>query len=233
MRSTCGRRFLGRLFRFWIICNLFVGAFLCISTAFAVDSKGPLSATVIAVEGQVRFTTDGQNWELLEKGEKLRPGALIQTGLTNAMIDLQLGEPRSLDGTAESSSRLRLFNNSILGMKKLRVDAAPEGRRKEIELDLRSGVMHGLVEPGSVDCEVEFPNGVVGIRASTNSTQRTSFILHASGALTVLSGQVVISLAEASPIARVVTADQQFDPASKEIRKVVAEAPERGLPLLR
>ena len=221
----------------WSLCcqllvNSLLSSLLCEPVVAAEEGISPLAATVIGLEGQARQTTDGRTWELLEKGDKLRAGALIQTGVTNAVLDLQLGEAKAANGNQLRSDRVRLFENSILGLKKLSVRRTGTGSGREIELDLRSGQMQGIAEPGALDYEVEFPAGVLGIRTGAAQTQATSFVLRASGAVTVFSGKLVVSLAEAQPVPRVLNSGQQFDPGTRGTTSLAADAPERKLPLL-
>ena len=221
-----------RSVRFSLIAGVLLFGLFSASVLVAAEGSVAVAATVIGLEGLARQTTDGRTWELLEKGDKLRAGALVQTGATNTVLDLQLGEAQGADGSPLNSDRVRLFENSLLGLKKLSVRHLDTGSRREIELDLRSGQMQGITAVGALDYEAEFPTGVLGIRTGTAQAQPTSFILRASGAVTVFSGRVVVSLADAQPVPRVLKADQRFDPATRETTSLSADAPERKLPLL-
>lgn len=218
--------------RYDLIPRVILFSFLFISVFAVRAGDAPLTATVISVEGLARQTTDGRTWELLEKGDKLRAGALIQTGTTNAVLDLQLGEAQVADGSLPRGDRVRLFENSLLGLKKMSVRNAGTGSGRVVELDLRSGQMQGIVEPGALDYEVEFPAGVLGVRTGAAHAQATSFLLRASGAVTVFSGKLVVSLAESQPAPRVLNAGQQFDPATRQIGDLAPDAPERKIGLL-
>lgn len=200
---------------------------LCLNALGAESSRVPLNATVLAVRGMVRSTTDGKSWDLLEAGDKLRAGTLIQTGITNAELDLQLGGASVATSTNTAATRLRLFGNSILGLKKLSLSDHSTRPMKEVELDLRSGQMQASVENGPIDCEVEFPAGVAGIRSGTGPAEATSFLMSHSGAITVFSGKAVVSLADTQSVAKVVGKGQRLDPKTREVTELPIDAPER------
>jgi hypothetical protein len=192
-------------------------------SAHAVAGPGaPGMATVVRVSGNARCSEDRRMWRSLKKGERLKPGTLIQTAELST-VDLVLGESEasgsisiSLDGIHGDdlahplANTLRVVQNSVLGLEQL-----PDGRpgsvhADETQLDLQGGEIYGSVErmPAGSKYEIKLPKGIAGIRGSTR------FMVSSSGAARAKSGSLVIvqTGADGSLTTKVVAAGQKFDP---------------------
>src|SRR4051794_9709555 len=84
----------------------------------------PHTATVINLNGKVRFSDDGKTWQTLKKGAALNPGSLIQTA-AGARVDILLGAwgakltlPAGATAAVEepAANVVRIFEGSVLGI---------------------------------------------------------------------------------------------------------------------
>jgi hypothetical protein len=209
------------------ICRWLMFCLACSGLTFSVaqaETNTTFSARVVAVKGSVRYTTEGKDWEFLEAGDTLKAGALVQTAKSESNIELQLGELDSSNNATNSKpkpSSIRLYENSVFGIKKLSTKTTDGGPAEQIELELRSGEMSGVFRSMSQGStyELEFPSGVVGSRGKL-SGEETSYVLRASGGLAVISGRLVISMAGQQP--QVVAAGHQFDPVTRQLSDLPA-----------
>jgi hypothetical protein len=94
------------------------------------------------------------------------------------------------------------------------VDAA-----SDTELDLRQGTIFGSVKKLSAASQylVKTPNGIAGIRGTT-------FVLSASGVITVTDGSCVISVViNGQTVTENVGAGQQFNPATGQVTTLTTQ----------
>jgi hypothetical protein len=179
------------------------------------------AATVSRVSGQVRATADGKNWQVLKSGDPVKAGMLIQTARKKATVDVELGEP---------GLKVKLAENSVLGIKNLSVKGPGADARRQIELDLRAGQIQARIPASAtrLEYEVEFPSGLVGTRGDLHGQQGTVYALSSSGALAVASGTMVVSITRAAE-PRIIAAGQQFDPATDRVSELPRVALDRML----
>jgi hypothetical protein len=212
-----------------------VGLALGAADQAAAGSGAPGMATVVRVMGKARWSDDRRTWHSLKKGERLKPGALVQTAELSA-VDLVLGDFEasgsiaiSLDGlhgddlARPLANTVRVLQNSVLGLDQL-PDGRPGGvQADETQLDLQAGEIIGSVErmPTGSKYEIKLPKGIAGIRASSR------FMVTSSGTARVRSGSVVIvqTGSDGSLTTKVLTTGQEFDANSGTI---VQAAPTEG-----
>lgn len=206
------------------------GAMLLLAAGLIGQAKAqdavPLTAKVIRLTGVARCSVDGQPWQNLKLGDVLKTGSLVQTAKNKATIDIQLGE-----GAGKDANAVRLFDDTAVEFKKLAATGAGAARMEELELDLRAGQILGVVKKfkdGS-SYQIMLPAGAAGIRGEVTDSKGTVYVLKPSGVLTVLAGKVAIAIATENTVAQIVTADQQFDPATGQVTKLASDAPERKL----
>jgi hypothetical protein len=190
------------------------------------EDVAPLVAKVIRVSGGAQYSVGGQTWQALKVGTVLSPGTLVQTAKTKATVELQLGEA----GGAQANI-VRLLDDTAVEIKKLAAKGVGAERVEEIELDLRMGQILGAVRKfndGST-YQIMLPTGAAGVRGDAMDSRGTVFLLKPSGELAVLAGKLAIAIASEKTVAQIVGADQKFDPATGQVAKLAADAPERKL----
>ncbi len=215
------RRGLSRWYGLGLMVAVGVFAALFCWAAAPEGSSMSTAATVSRVSGQVRATADGKTWQALKSGDAVKAGMLIQTAKKKASVELELGEP---------GLKVRLSENTVLGIKNLSVKGPGGDATRQIELDLRTGQIQGRI-PGSgtrLEYEVEFPAGVVGTRGDLSDREGTVYVLSSAGALAVASGKMVVSLSKGGE-PQVVATGQQFDPANGRVTELPKLALERML----
>ncbi len=194
------------------------------ASAWAAAPEGSAMSTaaiVLRVSGQVRATTDGKKWQMLKAGDAVKSGMLIQTAKKKSTLDLELGEP---------GFKVKLSENSVLGIKNLSVKGPGADATRDVELDLRMGQLVGRI-PSSLtrlEYELQFPSGLVGTRGDLGSQQGTLYALTSAGALAVATGKMVVSLTKGGE-PQVVAAGQQFDPANGHVTELPKAALDRML----
>jgi hypothetical protein len=73
------------------------------------------------------------------------------------------------------------------------------------------------------------PSGAAGVRGDAADSRGTVYVLKSTGNLVVLAGKMAIAIASDNTVAQVVSAEQQFDPASGQVTKLADDALERKL----
>jgi hypothetical protein len=191
----------------------------------------PGMATVVLVSGNARCSDDHRTWRTLKKGDRLKPGCLVQTA-ERSLVELILGDSVaatsisiSLDGVhgddvAEPLANVvRLAEESVLALNKL-----PDGRfggtqAEETQLDLEAGQIAGSVTRMSADSkyEIKLAKGVAGVRGSSR------YVLGSNGSARANSGSLVVVQMAGDDLlpAKVVTAGHKFDATTG----TVVEAP--------
>jgi hypothetical protein len=191
------------------------------------QEPAPVTAKVARVTGAARYSSDGTTWKNVKAGTTLKPSVFVQTALTNATVDIQLGEPGG------GGNLVRLMPNSLLEIKNLSVKGSGAERVEETQLDLRTGQMLGSTKkmnPAS-RYEVMLPSGAVGVQPAAPESDATRFVVNSSGSLSVMAGTMLISKADAEVHTQVVAADQRFDPTTGTVAPLPADAPEKKLTL--
>jgi len=190
------------------------------------DDGAPFSARVVRVTGAVRCSIDGRPWQTLKADDLIKAGTVVQTAKTKATVDIQLGTGGSAD-----ANFVRLFENSGLAIKKLVSKGSGNDRVEEVELNLLSGQILGVVNKTAAasKCDVSFPNGIASVRADLADSKGTVYVLNSSGVVKVLAGKIGIVLVSDNPAAQMVSAEEQFDPATGQITRLPPDAPERKL----
>ena len=185
------------------------------------QDAAPLTAKVLKLTGSAHFSEGGKPWQMLKVGDVLRPSSLVQTARTKSMIDIQLS-----DGNA-----IRLYEDSAVEIKTVASKGTGASRTEEVELDLKSGQVLGVVKKFQEGSEyrIMVPTGAAGIRGGSSDPRGTAYVLKSSGTLSVLAGKMVIAIASENTVAQVVEAEQQFDAATGKVEKLAANAPERKL----
>jgi hypothetical protein len=187
---------------------------------------------VLKVSGGARYSMDGgKTFSMLNKGDVLQPGTMIQTA-DRSTVDLMLGEPRlsplaspvSVPGVVATSSFggggssgespkanvIHIFPNSVLSVDKLTMERTGMDEVSETQLDLKAGRILGNVKKLSAASryEIKVPNGVAGIRG-------TGYMADANGTIYVFIGSMVFSYldAQGNPQVVTITAGQMFNPS--------------------
>ena len=197
-------------------------------------------AKVTAVKGAARYTTDNKTWQPVKVGLAIKSGSVIQTA-KDSHVDIVLGggdggalQPAARritfapggggGGAGEQGNVVRITANTILAIDKLTMEETGADVVSEIQLDLRAGRIMGNVKKLSAASryEVKFPTGIAGIRGTT-------YIIDASGAVSVIAGTVVVSYMNTNGVVetKVVKAGQQFDPATEEVTPIPNFDPEK------
>jgi hypothetical protein len=214
---------------------------LAFQPRYCPAQEPPLTMTVLKVSGSARYS-DGFAWHKLKAGVVLKPGCTIQTAKSGSTADLLLGEPPAgmkkknvalglVDAKGEPMANMvRLYGDSALEV--LRLAGAGEDSL-HAELNLRAGQMLGTVRKLAPESryEVTYTAGAVGAGGVSGDARGSVFVLSASGSLSALAGQVVIAAVAAGKDVntQVVSAEQQFDPATGQVVALAADAPERAL----
>ena len=201
------------------------------------------TAKVTAVKGAARYTTDNRTWQPVKVGLAIKSGSVIQTA-KDSHVDIVLGEgdggalqpaarritfaPGAAGGAGEQGNVVRITPNTILAIDKLTMEETGADVVSEIQLDLRAGRIMGNVKKLSAASryEVKFPTGIAGIRGTT-------YIIDASGVVSVIVGSVVISYLNNDGVVstQVVVAGQQFDPATGLVTPITDFNPKEMLKL--
>ena len=109
---------------------------------------------------------------------------------------------------------IRMEGDTVLAIDKLSISNTGVDAVSDTELDLRQGTIFGSVKKLSAASQylIKTPNGIAGVRGTT-------FILSANGAITVISGSMVISHVGANgQITTVVLGPgDQYDPATGQV----------------
>lgn len=203
--------------------------------------------TVLRVKGAARYSTDGKTYQTLQKGDVLKPGALVQTA-PESEVDLQLGGTSGAGTTQvvnknanglndvyngtiignkggglynpdaeESANIVRIQENSVLSIDKLTVEQTGADTVEETQLDLRAGSIVGNVKKMSAASKYE-----VKIPNGVAGIRGTFYFLSSAGVVDVVLGSVVIAVvhADGTVVTKVVTAGFKYDPLTGILSKI-------------
>ncbi len=190
------------------------GLILAVCSIARADSVKPASITIVGVQGQARYSTDGKQWHPLVGGKILGSGAVIETA-ANSSVDLVVsGTPipvtpapavsqispafsmspdPNVRGFSTAKPRaeqnvIRMGASTMLAVDKLTVINTSADSVSDTELDLRAGNVFTSVKKMSASSQyiIKLPDGVAGIRGSSGS-------LGADGSAQWLTGTLVVS----------------------------------------
>lgn len=167
-----------------------------VATAQAAEKSD--TAKVMAVRGQAQYSVDGA-WMPLPVGKVLDAGTTIKTS-ANSQVDLYL----KINGPV-----VRVTADTTLGLSKLLYDDTGADVVINTQLDLKNGRILGNVKKmaAASKYDVKVPTGTVGIRG-------TEYDISTSGAVTVLTGSVLVTYISPSGVVSQVTvnAGQTWNP---------------------
>jgi hypothetical protein len=212
----------------------------CLPSSSRADDEAPLTARVIHLTGAVRYSLNGSGWKMLKKGATLKPGVVIQTAKEKSSVDIELGEAGNGEGNSRSDraaweepsvNLVRLFEDSALEIRKLTARGAGAQRVEETDLNLRAGQVLGAVRrlSGGSHYEITIPNGVAGVQPGVAEGVGTVYVLKTSGALTAISGTMLMARVDGEVHTQIVTAGQQLDPGTGVVVQLAPDAPEKKL----
>jgi len=150
--------------------------------------------TVVGVQGEARYSTDGKAWHPIVIGKILRQGAVLETA-SGSTVDLVIsGTPVPLPESSSAPSSwptlsaapdpnirgyaafkpmseqnvIRMQGNTMLAVDQLSVINTGADTVGNTELDLRAGTIFTSVKKLSASSQfiVKLPNGVAGIRGT-------------------------------------------------------------------
>ena len=236
-----------RKIQFLAVCGLMV--------AWAVGARAmnpikPASVTVVNIQGQARYSVDGQTWHPLVAGKILHENSVIETA-AGSYCDLVIsGTPvpfaRNMPGPVNQPQMavapdpqvrgyeasqpmaqqnvIRMSPDTMLAVDRLTVIDTGADTVSTTELDLRAGKIFASVKKMSANSQftIKIPNGVAGIRGSKGS-------LSANGSAEWLTGEIFISFigSNGQPHVVVVHGGFEYDPQTGEIlhlpQKAIAE----------
>jgi hypothetical protein len=227
---------------FQTFVSALVGGFvLSLAVGAHAQSTTKQYATIVRIEGEGRYSPDnGTTWHPLVVGQALGPGNVLQS-VGDSKVDLVLGDriaarivpaPDKVGPAPDTAVRglisykavasqnvIRLLRDTVLAIDKLSVSDSGVDAVIDTELDLRQGTIFGSIKKLSAASQytIKTPNGIAGIRGTT-------FILSASGAITVTDGSCVISaVVNGQTITQTVVAGQQFDPATGKVTQLTPQ----------
>jgi hypothetical protein len=202
--------------------------------------------TVVSVQGEARYSTDGSTWHPLVIGKILRAGTVIETAVASSCDLVVSGSPVTFpeDTSAPQSlsmlsaapdplvrgyesykpmaqqNVIRVSADSMLAIDKLTTFDTGVDTVGDTELDLRAGKVFVNVKKMSADSQyiIKLPNGVAGIRGSCGS-------LSADGTVDWFRGLIVLSLIGPDGRPHVVTVHggYSFDPSTGQISHLSAQ----------
>jgi hypothetical protein len=195
--------------------QMLAGCILVLAMAATVRAETytkPAAITIVGVQGEARYSTDGKIWHPLVIGKILRQGAVLETA-SGSTVDLTLsGDPVPIPETSSAPQSMamlssapdpnvrgytafkpmaeqnviRMQSNTMLAVDQLSVVNTGADTVGNTELDLRSGNIFCSVKKMSASSQfiVKLPNGVAGIRGTTCSFG--DHIVCYSGTITVV-----------------------------------------------
>ena len=212
------------------------GIALAMVSTLAAQSDNQISAKVVRIKGSARYKVGNEPWQTLKKGDVLKQGTIIETGMDNSQVDLAMGEGGGAPSapvvatvlTHQASAEqnmVRIWQNSRLAIDKLTRTQTGADEVTETKLDLQAGHIFGSVKKLSAAStyEVKIPNGVAGIRGTT-------YDISAEGIIKVLVGSVYLAYmdAQGKPATQVIMGDQKFD-LRTGVLTPLAESDKKGL----
>ena len=209
---------------------------LAIVSSVTAQTAGDSRATVVHKKGAARYTLGNGQWQQVEIGTVLKPGAVIQTSTEKgSYVDLVLGEsamamptpavfkpfiPNSFassESYAPSADQnvVRVWENSALGIDKLSSMQTGADTVSDTQLDLKAGRISGSVKKMSAASkyEIKLPNGVAGIRGTT-------YDVSADGTLKILVGSGVMAWVDpktGNVTTQVVVGGQSYNASSGQV----------------
>lgn len=215
--------------------------------ARAMNPIKPASVTVVSIQGQARYSVDGQTWHPLVAGKILHDKAVVETA-AGSYCDLVIsGTPVPFDQSTPqliSSSQIalapdpqirgyvaaqpmaqqnviRMSPDTMLAIDRLTVIDTGADTVSTTELDLRAGKIFASVKKMSANSQftIKIPNGVAGIRGSKGT-------LGSDGSAEWLTGEIFISFigANGQPHVVVVHGGFEYDPQTGQILQLPAKA---------
>jgi hypothetical protein len=204
---------------------LVCGVALAMVSTLTAQTVSQGAAKVMRIKGAARYKIGNGEWQKLKVGDKLQPGAIIQTA-DKSRVDFVLGDgsaPVAGPVTGQTLSyqpaveqnMVRMWENTLLGVDKLTETQTGADVVTETQLDLRAGHIFGMVKKMSAASkyEVKIPNGVAGIRG-------TVYDISAEGFVKVLSGSVVLAYVgpDGTVVTQVIMGLQEFDAPRNVLR---------------
>ena len=227
---------------FQAFVSVLVGGFVLTLAAGAhAQSTTKQYATIVRIQGEARYSAGDNVWHPLTLGQTLGPGNVIQTA-PDAKVDIVFGDripghiattPDKVAPAADANVRdmisykavaeqnvIRMEGDTVLAIDKLLISNMGADAVSDTELDLRQGTIFGSVKKLSAASQylIKTPNGIAGVRGTT-------FTLSASGAITDISGSMVISHVGANgQVTTVVLGPgEQYDPATGQTTQLTPQ----------
>ena len=175
-------------------------------------------ATIVRIQGEARYSHNGNDWYPLTVGQTLGAGDVIQTAV-DSQVDMVLGNKitshipiapsvgsakiglppdanvRGLVAykAAAEQNVIKMQGGTVLAINKLMISDTGVGTVSDTELDLRKGGIFGNVKKLSADSQflIDMPNGVAGVRGTTFSLSVDPSTLAAI--CQVLTGSMLVS----------------------------------------
>lgn len=182
--------------------------------ASAMNDIKPASVTVVAIQGEARYSTDGHTWHPLVAGKILRQGAILETAagsycdlvISGSPVPITEATSAPLNGSSLATAPdpeirgyvaskpmaeqnvIRMLPGTMLAVDKLSYIDTGADTVSDTELDLRAGKIFTSVKKMSASSQyiIKLPNGVAGIRGSKG-------LFGADGSADMLEGTVFIS----------------------------------------
>jgi hypothetical protein len=212
-----------------------VGGFvLALAAGAHAQSTAQQYATIVRIVGEARYSPGDNVWHPLVVGQMLGAGNVIQSA-ADARVDIVFGDklaghivptPDKVAPAVDSKVRdmisykatseqnvIRMQGDTVLAIDKLSVADTGVDAASDTELDLRQGTIFGNVKKLSAASQylIKTPNGIAGIRGTT-------FMMSANGAITVISGSMVVSVVSSSGTTTVTLGPgDQLDPATGQV----------------
>lgn len=216
------------------------------------DFVKPAAVTVVSVQGEARYSVDGQTWHPLVVGKILHSGAVIETAAGSSAdlvfsgspvpIPENTSAPQSMamlsqapdpnvrgyaaDRPLVQQNVIRMTSDTMLAVDKLTTIDTGADTVSDTELDLRAGKIFANVKKMSASSQfiIKLPNGVAGIRGSSGC-------ISADGTTQWYRGLIVLSFvgSNGTPHVIVLHAGFEYDPQTGEILQL----PPRVLAALR
>jgi len=208
------------------------------ANAFAQSTPG--YATIVRIQGEARYSKDGKNWLPLTVGQTLTAGCVVQTAVDSS-VDLVLGQriTHHIDPTVKpiapapdapvrdlttykavaEQNVIKMEPGTVLAIDKLTISDTGVDAVSDTELDLRQGTIFGNVKKLSAASQyfIKIPNGMAAVRGTT-------FVISASGAITVAQGSMVLStVSNGQPVTVVLGPGDQYDPATGQTTHLTPE----------
>jgi hypothetical protein len=195
------------------------GVAFAMVTTLAAQTVVQASAKVARIKGSARYKIGSNTWQPLKRGDVLRAGALVETGV-DSYVDLVLGEggppPVMRPASGEmltyhpnaEQNMVRVWANSRMGIDKLTIQETGADVVTETQLDLQAGHIFGSVRKMSAASryEVKIPNAVASIRG-------TIYDISVEGLIKVRVGSVFLNYTDSNnkEQKQVIMGLQQFD----------------------